>query len=639
MTEAMQREEKTRLSSSRTKAIRLILAGTAIFLFAASVTALHGQGPDSSKAADNKTQLSPQVQSMRRDQAYVRKLLERGTSDSKIETSLQITSRFTSFNSSGDFHAYVLGLIAKEKKALEQAKQSQQPSVTTLIVLAPAVPDSSSVVPSGNAAAPSNPVGINSVKVSQESSKSNAQNSIQGNAQDSNATSIPDSNQGTISNPSPAVFGGVLPAAFVPSNARLASGGAVSNSNVATVSGGSSTNGSGVVRSSSNEPVNSNTFNFDQGPGPGPIGPGPGCNLFPAPPSVGASVPLTYFGPPPSETNPSLVGPVQLLKSGTVDATHGTITLPLYLGHMKGSKKNVWYILTDVDDPNVAAELGLNFSAKLTFASNAARSATLAADGTLVFDKGTVDFSPVRSIVAGPPGAEFPPASAQPGAVGDADYSPFVQVVNAGGVIYNAPIVAYGVDASQINFPDGNVDYSKVHDEVVTIDPVNQTVIINLINGFSFGRPVWYISMDTSIPLGAAIEHNTFATLMQQLHLGGDDSFSSPVERILISTNGAESGACNNPQRQGLSADLADGHRPNNVLGGIPTIALDYSPNWDAQLFEWTQSAIDQGFRGQVREEFQILNFVRDGLLTGPGGKAFGSAGFSINCPIAQRLD
>jgi hypothetical protein len=68
---------------------------------------------------------------------------------------------------------------------------------------------------------------------------------------------------------------------------------------------------------------------------------------------------------------------------------------------MKGSKKNVWYILTDVDDLNVAAELGLNFSAKLTFASNASRTATLAADGTLVFDKGTVDFSPVRRIVPG----------------------------------------------------------------------------------------------------------------------------------------------------------------------------------------------------------------------------------------------
>lgn len=31
-------------------------------------------------------------------------------------------------------------------------------------------------------------------------------------------------------------------------------------------------------------------FNSDQGPGPGPLGPGPGCNLFPAPPSVGASL-------------------------------------------------------------------------------------------------------------------------------------------------------------------------------------------------------------------------------------------------------------------------------------------------------------------------------------------------------------
>ena len=61
----------------------------------------------------------------------------------------------------------------------------------------------------------------------------------------------------------------------------------------------------------------STTFNSDQGPGPGPIGPGPGCNLFPAPPSVGATVPLSYFGPPPSDVNQSFVGPVQLLRSGT----------------------------------------------------------------------------------------------------------------------------------------------------------------------------------------------------------------------------------------------------------------------------------------------------------------------------------
>ena len=62
----------------------------------------------------------------------------------------------------------------------------------------------------------------------------------------------------------------------------------------------------------------------------------------------------------------------------------------------------MWYILTDVDDSNVAAELGLNFSAKLTFASAAARTANFDDQGNLVFDAGTVDFSPVRSIVPGP---------------------------------------------------------------------------------------------------------------------------------------------------------------------------------------------------------------------------------------------
>src|SRR5882724_376063 len=632
MIEPKQREAKTLLGTSRTKAIRLIRMGAALLLFAASATVICGQNTEGVKAAENKSQLSPREQSIRRDQVYVHQLLQRGTADAKIESVLQLSSRFASFNPTSDFHAYARGIIAKEKTALKQLKQTQQASVGSQPPAA--VSDSSSVASGAIALAPSNPVGINSVKSSQESGRESTQDAV--------PTSTLDNNQAAAANSSPAGFGGGL---FLPTTAASNGGGSAqassaftsSNSNGATGSGSSSVHKSGFDGSSNGGSGNSNTFNSDQGPGPGPIGPGPGCNLFPAPPSVGATVPLTYFGPPPSETNSSLVGPVQLLKSGTVDATRGTITLPLYLGHMKGSKKNVWYILTDVDDPNVAAELGLNFSAKLTFASNAARTATLAADGTLVFDKGTVDFSPVRNIVPGPAGAEFPPISAQPGAVGDADYSPFVQVVNAGGVIYNAPIVAFGVDASQINFPDGNVDYSKVHDEVVAIDPFAQTVTINLINGFSFGRPVWYISMDTSIPLGAAIEHNTFAPLMQKLQLGGDDSFSSPIERIFIGTNGAE--GCNNPQRQGLSADLNDGARPNNVLGGIPTIALDYSPAWDAQLFEWTKDAIDNGFRGQVREEFQILTFVQDGLITGPGGKAFGSSGFSINCPIAQRLD
>jgi hypothetical protein len=377
-------------------------------------------------------------------------------------------------------------------------------------------------------------------------------------------------------------------------------------------------------------------FNSEQGfGGTARQSPGPGCNLFPAPASTGAAVGLPFFGPPPSTVNPSLVGPVQLL-NGSVDAIHGTITLPLYKGSVKG--KTVWYILTDVSDQSIANLLGLNFSTKLGFAGNAARTGTFDSNGNIVFNAGTVDFSPQRNIVPGPSGQEFPPKSFAPGEVGDKNYSPFV-TITPGNVVYNAPMIAYDVDESQIDFPNGNVDYSKVHDAVAAIDPINRTVTLNLVNGFSFGKPVWYISMDASIPLAAAIEHNTYAPLMGNLLLGHDDTLDSPVERIFIATNGPESGSCSNPLRQGLSADLADGFRPNNVLGGIPTNALDYSPAWDANLFEWTADAINQGFRGQLREEFQILTFVQDGLLTGQGGAPFGSAGFSINCPIVQRLD
>ena len=41
-------------------------------------------------------------------------------------------------------------------------------------------------------------------------------------------------------------------------------------------------------------------------------------DVRPSPPSIGADIPVTYFGPPPSTVEPELVGPVQLLTSGVV---------------------------------------------------------------------------------------------------------------------------------------------------------------------------------------------------------------------------------------------------------------------------------------------------------------------------------
>jgi len=116
-------------------------------------------------------------------------------------------------------------------------------------------------------------------------------------------------------------------------------------------------------------------------------------------------------------------------------------------------------------------------------------------------------------------------------------------------------------------FPNGNPNYSLVHDQVVAIDAANRTVTLSLINGYSFGKPVFYISTESSDPTVSAIEGNTFAPRLQRIETGVDDINRSAVERIFIATNGETKGGCQNPQRQGLGAALLDGHRPNNTFG------------------------------------------------------------------------
>src|SRR5262249_20586393 len=75
-----------------------------------------------------------------------------------------------------------------------------------------------------------------------------------------------------------------------------------------------------------------------------------------------------------------------------------------------------------------------------------------------------------------------------------------------------------------------------------------------------------------------------------------------------------------------------------NVLGGIPTVATDYSPLWDINLGQWTQEAIDKGYRSRVTDEFQILGLVQPGRITGPGGTPYGSIGGVVNSPVGRRF-
>jgi hypothetical protein len=57
---------------------------------------------------------------------------------------------------------------------------------------------------------------------------------------------------------------------------------------------------------------------------------------------------------------------------------------------------------------------------------------------------------------------------------------------------------------------------------------------------------------------------------------GRGDAASSAIERLFAFTNGPA--GADNPQRQGLTSAIRGEGDPLNTFGGIPTLALDYSP-------------------------------------------------------------
>ncbi|MEO7853996.1 MAG: hypothetical protein ABIR94_17345, partial [Rubrivivax sp.] len=329
------------------------------------------------------------------------------------------------------------------------------------------------------------------------------------------------------------------------------------------------------------------------------------AEIQPAPASIGSDVPATYFGTAPSTVQKELVGPFQLLTAGTLDADAGTLTLPLYKGQM-ASGEAVWYVLTDTTDEKNAAALGLNFSAKLIYADvgkgvRKATQQTVNGVTTVVFESGRVDFSPVHSITPGAAPNFFPPTAIQPGAIGDADYTPLVKL---GQHVYNAPMMAFNVSADALNaFCDGNPDKALMHDKIIRICPRDGTVTLSLSAGFSFGRPVLYLSTEANEALPATLERATQAPGLSDILVGGDDGAFSAVERLFLMINGPDNNVPGeiNPQRQGLFSALQGQGGPLNVLGGIPTVATDYSPLWDVNPMEWTQNAIDNDYRARVR--------------------------------------
>ena len=351
---------------------------------------------------------------------------------------------------------------------------------------------------------------------------------------------------------------------------------------------------------------------------------------------------------------------MNLLRSGILQVgVTNNYTLPLYQS-ISSAKGYYWFVVTDSSDEGNAAQLGVNFASKLRFASQTMNSSSLTSaeqvmvvDNSVVGRSGMVDFSPVRKLVPGSP-EPFPPAVNQPGSIGDANYSPLIQLMNAGGHVWNAPIIAGNVTDDYLNqfcngVPPNMTDdfYSKVHDRVLAICPQTSTVTIETVHGFSFSKSVLYFAMDASDTVAATIDRTNYAPRLANLETGGDDSLFSGVERFFVSINGPTNsdlipGAPNNethhPYRQGLNSAILGEGDELNILGAIPTVALDYAPLWNFNLFRWTNYSIEAGIRTRLTGEFDVLGMAAAGYVTSPDGSPLETQKIVTNCPIVHRF-
>jgi len=254
---------------------------------------------------------------------------------------------------------------------------------------------------------------------------------------------------------------------------------------------------------------------------------------------------------------------------------------------------------------------------------------------------GAFDFSPEHSITPGESPNYFPPSAHQPGAVGDENYSPFVQLDNAKNAVFNMPMVAFSVSEERLNeMCDGEVDKSVVHDKVVSICPRDGTVTLQMTLGYTFGKPIFYLSTDANDPLIATLEQAIYAPATDDLPFALEDAApGESAERIYAVANGPT--GADHPFRQGVNSALSDEgtHGPLNVLGGVPTINLDYSPMWRLFPVKWTDEAIEKGYRTRMTDAIHIEDAGAKGIIESLEGGPPKPLGFLINCPVVYRVN
>jgi hypothetical protein len=290
-----------------------------------------------------------------------------------------------------------------------------------------------------------------------------------------------------------------------------------------------------------------------------------------------------------------------------VDTVAGTATFPLVMGIAGGD--TAFFVLLEASDSAAAATRGATYAPRLTELRGTDAVQRGRWDGDRIIVNAGVDFSPAREVQRGTPDA-FPPARAEPGAVGRIGYSPFVEF--ADGAVWNVAVVA---------------DAAHSHDRVVRIDRVARQVVLRITRGYGAGRTLWYLSTEASDGMVAALEGATHVPALASLPAGrGSAQLVAFVNGPLEAEDAVE--------RHGMRSALSGEGDPLNILAAIPG-EPSYAPVWDLHMALWSPRAARDGLRERLLGVEEVANRASAGLVQGMDGAPQATrTGALVNCPV-----
>ena len=319
---------------------------------------------------------------------------------------------------------------------------------------------------------------------------------------------------------------------------------------------------------------------------------------------------------------PSILG-IDFRVDRSVVPAGPTARFPMFQGWEtlpNGNRREGYYIITEASDATLARELGVIYSPRMANAigSGGEQNSEWTEDGRLIFE-GSVDFSPTRNLI--PSGTSedgflvgFPPATVEPGAIADDNWSSYVVLPDTD-IVINAQLVGNSTGIhDRIPNPTGNSQADEDDLNNPNFAPDQAAVVLQLLDGWHDDRQYYFhIVTDTSDPAPATIELGVYAPRLNNLPTFGEFPGGSMLP-FSPTANGVIPDANNPLGFQGLNTASLSERQVNDPTNTFPIDPSDtrYAPMWDAHITEFTVPAEE---RVILTSFDQINDLLEEGIL------------------------